>query len=140
MDAQQSVLVIDRDRMMRETLKDVFAEKPEYRLLAFQEASDFGVAEDFINVPHLDVLIAEVLTSRGSIGKEVIARAVTKHPKLALVLVSADPAHYTENYPARAVCLEKPFNADQLLTAINEAKRTAKDQHAVYTGARAPLK
>jgi hypothetical protein len=29
------------------------------------------------------------------------------------------------NYPLRAVCLEKPFAANQLLTAISEAKRVA---------------
>jgi DNA-binding NtrC family response regulator len=135
MDAQQIVLVIEQDRMMRETLKDVFAERTGYRLLTFQEASDFGAAEDLINAAHLDVLVAEVLTRRGTMGNEVIARAVAKHPELAVVLVSADPAHYTENYPARAVCLEKPFSADQLLAAIEEARHKVKARHAAYTEA-----
>ena len=123
---------------MRETLKDVFAETPEYRLLTFQEASGFDAAEDLINAPRLDVLVAEVLTRRGSMGKEVIARAVTNHPELAVVLVSADPAHYTENYPARAVCIEKPFSAIKLLAAIDAAKRAVKGPHAAYTETGAP--
>jgi DNA-binding NtrC family response regulator len=115
---QQVVLVIDQDQMMRETLKDVFAERSDYRLLTFQGAPDFGAAEELINLAQLDVLVADVLTRQATIGSELIARAVTMHPKLAVVLVSADRAHYAENYPARAVCLEKPFSADQLLSSL----------------------
>ena len=48
-------------------------------------------------------------------ASELIERAVTGHPKF----VSADPAHFAENYPARAVCLEKPSSADQLPAAID---------------------
>jgi DNA-binding NtrC family response regulator len=125
MDAQQIVLVIDQDPMMRETLRDVFAERLDCRPLTFQAVQDFEAAEEFINFDHLDVLVADVLTRRAHIGSELIERAVTRHPKLAVVLVSADPAHFAEYYPARAVCLEKPFSADQLLAAIDEAKRVA---------------
>jgi DNA-binding NtrC family response regulator len=122
---QQVVLVIDQDQMMRETLKDVFAERSDYRLLTFEGVQDFGAAEELIKLTQLDVLVADVLTRRATTGSELIAWAITQHPKLAVVLVSADPAHYAENYPTRAVCLEKPFSADQLLAAIDEAKRIA---------------
>lgn len=110
---------------MRETLKDVFAERSDYHLLTFQEAQGFGAAEEIINSVDLDVLVADVLTRRAIIGRELIEQAVSRHPKLAVVLVSADPAHYAENYPTRAVCLQKPFSADQLLAAIDEAKSVA---------------
>jgi DNA-binding NtrC family response regulator len=119
------VLVIDRDPMMRETLSDVFAKRSNYRLLSFRGAQSFDAADEFVDLERLDVLVADVLTRRSTMGSELISRAVARHPKLAVVLVSADPAHYAENYPARAVCLEKPFSADQLLAAIDEAKRTA---------------
>jgi Response regulator containing CheY-like receiver, AAA-type ATPase, and DNA-binding domains len=125
MKAQQIVLVIDQDPMMRETLKDVFAERPDYHLLTFQEANGFSSAEELINSADLDVLVADVLTRGANIGRGLIERAVTRHPKLAVVLVSADPAHYAENYPSRAVCLQKPFSADQLLAAIDDAKSIA---------------
>jgi DNA-binding NtrC family response regulator len=123
---QQVVLVIDQDQMMRETLKDVFAERSDYRLLTFEGAQDFGAAEEKLaKLAQLDVLVADVLTRRSTMGCELIARAAIQHPKLAVVLVSADPAHCAENYPTRSVCLEKPFSADQLLAAIDEAKRIA---------------
>jgi len=114
---------------MRETLKDVFAKRPDYHLLSLQEAQDFDDADELINSANLDVLVADVLTRRTPIGKELIERAMTKHPKLAVVLVSADPALYTENYPKRAVCLQKPFDADQLLAAIDEARHAADTDH-----------
>ena len=114
---------------MRETLKDVFAKRPDYHLLSLQEAQDFDDAEELINSAHLDVLVADVLTRRTPIGKELIERAMAKHPRLAVVLVSADPALYIKNYPKRAVCLQKPFSADQLLAAIDEATRAADSDH-----------
>jgi DNA-binding NtrC family response regulator len=125
METQKIVLVIDQDRAMRETLKDVFGKRSDYHLLTFEEAQDFDDAEELINSADLDVLVADVLTRRTPVGKELIERAMTKHPKLAVVLVSADPALYAENYPKRAVCLQKPFDANQLLAAIDQAKRMA---------------
>jgi len=129
MEARKFVLVIDQHRAMRETLTDVFAKRPDYHLLNLQEAQDFDDAEELINSVDLDVLVADVLTRRTPIGKELIERAMTKHPKLAVVLVSADPALYAENYPKRAVCLQKPFSADQLLAAIDEATHAADTDH-----------
>ena len=129
MEARKFVLVIDQHRAMRETLTDVFAKRPDYHLLNLQEAQDFDDAEELINSVDLDVLVADVLTRRTPIGKELIERAMTKHPKLAVVLVSADPALYAENYPKRAVCLQKPFDADQLLAAIDEARHAADTDH-----------
>lgn len=121
MGTETRLLFIDRDPLLCEVVADALAAKSGMEVFS---AGGFQRAETLRHPEPLNVLVADVsITDIGSAsGKPFIARFVARHPAAGFVLISADPVLYTQFYPTYAVCLQKPYDTDQLAQAITDAQ------------------
>lgn len=122
MDARLTVLFIDRDPSIAGAVADALAAKMGVRVVS---AVSFDLAEDLLDKTQLDILVADIRVPGTGTGKEFIAGFAKRHPLAGIVLVSANPVLYTQFYPAHSICLQKPYDADQLAQAIMEARDRA---------------
>jgi len=88
-------------------------------------AISFDLAEELLEKASFDILVADIRVPGTGTGKEFVTRFVERHPRAGLVLVSANPVLYTQFYPPYAICLQKPYDTDQLTQAIMEARDRA---------------
>ena len=118
-DARLTLLFIDRDPSIAGAVVDALAATMGLRVIS---AASFDLAENLLDKGQLDILVADIRVPGTGTGKEFIARFAERHPLAGIVLVSANPVLYTLFYPAQSVCLEKPYDADQLAQAIMESR------------------
>ena len=122
MNPQQSVIVIDDDAAVLSAIEDILQAKASFLVRTFRT---YREAVEMLNTGPVDVIVADVILGGEATGIDACIATVERYPGVALVLISAESARDYHGYPPRTVCLQKPFSADQLLGAIDEATRAA---------------
>jgi len=122
MKIQQSVIVIDDDAAVLSAIEDILQAKASFLVRTFRT---YREAVEMLNTGPVDVIVADVILGGEATGIDACIATVERYPGVALVLISAESARDYHGYPPRTVCLQKPFSADQLLGAIDEATRAA---------------
>ena len=57
----------------------------------------------------------------GVSGIDLCQKAIDRYPRIAVVVITADPEVHCAEIPERGVFLRKPFGGEQLLEAIGVA-------------------
>ncbi len=123
MDARPRVLFIDRNPSLAGAAADALGAKLGLDVIL---AINFELASKLLDRQPVDILVADIRVPGSGTGKDFVARFAERHPQAGVVLVSANPVLYTRFYPAYAICLQKPYDSDQLAQAIIEARDCAR--------------
>lgn len=131
MDATRMVLIVDDDPVVLETMRILLEGKGDFEV--FCALGSHGARHLMDRIERLDVLIADVILAGEATGIDICHEAVSRHPQVALVVISADPRVDAARMPHDVVYLRKPFGACELMTAIDEARHLARTHRANAT-------
>ncbi|HEY4089897.1 MAG TPA: hypothetical protein VGN46_00125 [Luteibacter sp.] len=120
MSTRPDALVFDRASMVAETVAMVL-EDAGYAARATVTYRDAKRA--FQNMPDLSVLVIHADTPGERRGTALLHAVLRERPKTAIVVVSSRLPEDLEPFPLSAVFLEKPFDRDQLMEAIEDARQ-----------------
>lgn len=123
MGAARVVLIVDDDPAVLETMRILLEGKGGHEV--FCALGSHGARHLLGSLKRLDVLIADVVLAGEATGIDMCHEAVSRHPHVALVVISADPRADAVAMPDDSVYLRKPFGGYELLTAIDEAEHLA---------------
>ena len=123
MSTDKVVLIVDDDHDVLSVIEILFRTRTDMRVIG---ASDFGTGSQWLASIPIDLLVTDVFLHDTDDGVALAYAALQQHPNIALVLISAEPSVSLDTYPRRAVCLQKPFGAEELFTAIDEARTRAR--------------
>ncbi|UCG17177.1 MAG: response regulator [Phycisphaerales bacterium] len=117
----RTILVVDDEEVIRETVRDVLASRG-CRVLV---ADDGAPAIDLINENHFDLVLSDIKMP-GASGYEVFAAAKDADAQCPVILMTGfgyDPNHsiIRARQEGLAAVLFKPFKVDQLLSEIRNA-------------------
>lgn len=118
MDSKKTVLIVDDDQLVLESIDLSLSSAGKY-----QEIRAHGAAGALSQMQqaHIDVVVTDVILADCDSGIDICEAAIKRHPDVAIVVVTADPEVDCAEVPARGVFLRKPFGAEQLLSAIDQA-------------------
>ena len=119
------VLLVDDDRAVLETMRILLESRGGFEVRSAIGAA--GAAHCLTVNEHTDVVIADVVLAGQITGIDLCRSALQLHPRVALVLISADPTIDPASVPERCVYLRKPFGGGDLIAAIADAQRRATD-------------
>lgn len=120
MSIRPDALVFDRASMVAETVAMVL-EDAGYAARATVTYRDAKRA--FQNMPDLSVLVIHADTPGERRGTALLHAVLRERPETAIVVVSSRLPEDLEPFPLSAVFLEKPFDRDQLMGAIEDARQ-----------------
>ncbi|MGA7438114.1 MAG: hypothetical protein WBW32_08310 [Luteibacter sp.] len=120
MSTRPDALVFDRASMVAETVAMVL-EDAGYAARATVTYRDAKRA--FQNMPDLSVLVIHADTPGERRGTALLHAVLRERPRTAIVVVSSRLPEDLEPFPLSAVFLEKPFDRDQLMEAIEDARQ-----------------
>jgi DNA-binding NtrC family response regulator len=123
MSGARVVLIVDDDPAVLETMRILLEGKGGFEV--FCALGSHGARHLMDRIERLDVLIADVILAGEATGIDMCHEAVSRHPHVALVVISADPRADAATIPEDSVYLRKPFGGYELLTAIDEAEHLA---------------
>jgi DNA-binding NtrC family response regulator len=122
MKIRQNVVVIDDDAAVLSAIGDILKAKTSFAVQTFRT---YREAVEMLNSGPVDLIVADVILEGEATGIEACIAAVERYPGVALVLISAESARDYHGYPARTVCLQKPFSAAELLDAMARAQEAS---------------
>ncbi len=131
MSATRVVLIVDDDPAVLETMRILLEGKGGFEV--FCALGSHGARALMGKIERLDVLIADVILAGEATGIDICHEAVSRHPHVALVVISADPRADAAIILKDSLYLRKPFGGNELLTAIDEAGHLAQLRRANAT-------
>lgn len=131
MSGTRVVLIVDDDPAVLETMRILLEGKDGFEV--FCALGAHGARHLMDRLERLDVLIADVILAGEATGVDICDQAISRHPELALVVISADPRAEAAALPESSVYLRKPFGGYELLAAMDEAEHLAQTRRANTT-------
>jgi DNA-binding NtrC family response regulator len=122
MGIQLNVVVIDDDVAVLTAIEDTLKAKTDFRVHTYRT---YREAVEMLSTRRVDVIVADIILDSEATGIDVCVAAIEQHPHVALVLISADSPRDYNGYPARTVCMRKPFSATELMDAIARAQEAS---------------
>lgn len=116
----KTILVIDDDPIMRETIRDILQVDDHNVVLASNGRE--GMA--FLDILEVDMILTDVLMPEKD-GIEVIMEAKRKYPKIKILAISGGGFISAKNYLKMArdlganASVMKPFDIDDLVNNVN---------------------
>ena len=111
-----TVLLVEDDEFIRETLAELLGMSGNVVLQAFDAASALAA----LAAHPVDVLVTDVGLPKVS-GIELARDALARHPKLAVIFATGDPGGVAKAGVDSAAVLVKPFSPEDLELAVNNA-------------------
>lgn len=115
----KTILVVDDDSLVLESILLLLASVDGLRAVPARGAAD-AIAH-LHGSRDIDVLIADVVLAGTTTGLDLCRIALEGQPDIAIVVITADSEVHPAETPARGVFLRKPFGAEALLAAIEQA-------------------
>ena len=131
MSGARVVLIVDDDPAVLETMRILLEGKGGFEV--FCALGSHGARHLLGRIERLDVLIADVILAGEATGIALCHEAVSGHPQVALVVISADPRADAAVIPDDSVYLRKPFGGYELMAAIDQAGHLAQTRRANAT-------
>jgi DNA-binding NtrC family response regulator len=128
MSATRVVLIVDDDPAVLETMRILLEGKDGFEV--FCALGSHGARHVMGQLERLDVLIADVILAGEATGVDICHEAMSRHPNVALVVISADPRAEATLMPESSVFLRKPFGGYELLIAMDSATHLAQERQA----------
>lgn len=128
MSATRVVLIVDDDPAVLETMRILLEGKGGFEVSC--ALGSHGARHLMSRLDRLDVLIADVILAGEATGVDICHEAMTRHPEVALVVISADPRAEATLLPESSVFLRKPFGGYELMAAIDQAAHLARERQA----------
>ncbi|WP_256364089.1 response regulator [Rhodanobacter sp. C01] len=119
MDANKTVLIVDDDVLVLESIDLHLSAADGFQTICAQGSA--GATSHMLNAQGIDVIVADVVLAGSMSGIDICQKAIVQYPKIAVVVITADPEVHCAEIPERGVFLRKPFGGEQLLDAIEEA-------------------
>ncbi len=113
------VLIVDDDVLVLESIDLHLSSADGFQTICAQ--GSYGAASHMLNAQGIDIIVADVVLTGSMSGIDICQRAIEQYPKIAVVVITADPEVHCAEIPERGVFLRKPFGGEQLLEAISEA-------------------
>jgi CheY-like chemotaxis protein len=85
-------------------------------------------------LPHIDVIVADVILAGTTTGIEICAIAREEPPQIGLVVISADLRTESLTLPTDCIYLRKPFGGDALVEAIEQSMQQVPSLQLAPTG------
>lgn len=123
MSGTRVVLIVDDDPAVLDTMRILLEGRGGFEVAC--ALGSHGARHRMGSIPRLDVLIADVILTGEATGIDICREAASRHPHVALVVISADPRADGAPIPSDSVYLRKPFGGYELLAAIDEAEHLA---------------
>ena len=122
MQDMKTVLIVDDDELVLEAI-DLLMSQTE----GFRSIRSLGVrsARSNLELARVDVLVADVILAGSTTGIELCEHALERHPKIAIVVITADNEVQRDDIPRRGIFLRKPFGKKELLQAVDAALKQA---------------
>jgi len=117
-DAQDVVLIVEDEPVIRQVLNDYLRGEGYHVLEAENGVEAFGI---LATKPHLDLMITDYRLPGGISGVDIAEPAVKLRPELKVIFISGYPKEIRDNtHPIaqRAPVLAKPFELEDLRNAI----------------------
>jgi len=111
-------LIVEDDFGVLHSMQQLLCQLPSVRVLT---AGGFVSATAQIAKGQIGLLVVDVCLDEPGIGVDLAFFALEYHPRLALVIISADGKCECGAFPERACFLPKPFGMRELLRAIDQA-------------------
>jgi DNA-binding NtrC family response regulator len=115
----KTLLVVDDDSLVLESILLLLAAVDGFQTVGARGAADATV--HLHGSRTIDVLVADVVLAGPTTGLDLCRIALETHPDIAIVVITADSDVHPAETPARGVFLRKPFGAEMLLAAIEQA-------------------
>lgn len=119
MAAERVVLIVDDDHAVLETMQMLLESRSGFEVHA--AVGRAGCAAYLSRLPHIDVIVADVILAGTTTGIEICTQARARHPQIGLVVISADPRTEALTLPGDCIYLRKPFGGDALIEAIQQS-------------------
>lgn len=116
---ERVVLIVDDDHAVLETMQMLLESRGGLEVHA--AVGRVACIALLSRLPHIDVIVADVILAGTTTGIEICAIAREKHPQIGLVVISADPRTESLTMPADCIYLRKPFGGDALVEAIEQS-------------------
>jgi DNA-binding NtrC family response regulator len=119
---KKTVLIVDDDDLVLESIDLLLSNAEQFRSIRALGAVG---AQSHMKNAHIDVIVADVILAGATTGIDLCRTAVERHPRVAVVVITADTEVERAEIPQRWVLLRKPFGGDDLLAAIGTALERA---------------
>lgn len=119
MERKLVVLIVEDHAGVRDALERMVESWASVDLLS---CNGFVGATQWISTaPRIDLMLCDVYLPDGMTGVDLAEIAVRTHPRIAVVMTSADPQPRVDGFTNRYSFLRKPFGHDDLLAEIDRA-------------------
>lgn len=118
-DTNKTVLIVDDDVLVLESIDLHLSAADGFQTIRAQGSA--GATSHMLNAHDIDVIVADVVLAGSMTGIDICQKAIEQHPRIAVVVITADPEVHCAEIPDRGVFLRKPFGGEQLLEAIGKA-------------------
>jgi len=118
-EAKKTVLIVDDDDLVLESIDLHLSATEGFQTIRVRGSA--GAISHMQNAPSIDVIVADVILSGSVSGIDLCQKAIDRYPRIAVVVITADPEVHCAEIPERGVFLRKPFGGEQLLEAIGVA-------------------
>lgn len=113
------VLIVDDKHDVLDSLKIIVETAPAVEILA---AQSLGAAAVWIEAAkRIDLLLTNVRLPENGSGIEIARVAIAAHPKIAVVMMSAEPIARVDDLPPRYALIQKPFDISDLADHVDRA-------------------
>ncbi|PWB31021.1 hypothetical protein DCO48_18590 [Pseudomonas sp. SDI] len=119
-DAQDVVLVVEDEPVIRMILRDYLAGEGYHVLVAENGAQAFDI---LAKKPHLDLMVTDFRLPGGISGVDIAEPAIKLRPDLKVIFISGYPLEILESgspIALKAPILAKPFDLDSLREQIQK--------------------
>jgi FixJ family two-component response regulator len=118
-ETNKTVLIVDDDDLVLESIDLHLSTTEGFQTIRVLGSA--GAMSHMQNTPTIDVIVADVILSGSVSGIDLCHKAIDRYPRIAVVVITADPEVQCAQIPERGVFLRKPFGGEQLLEAIAAA-------------------
>ena len=119
METKKTVLIVDDDDLVLESIDLHLSATEDFQTIRVLGSA--GAISHMQNAPSIDVIVADVILAGSVSGIDLCQKAIDRYPRIAVVVITADPEVQCAEIPERGVFLRKPFGGEQLLEAIGVA-------------------
>jgi len=124
-ETNKTVLIVDDDELVLESIDLHLSATEGFQTIRVRGSA--GALSHMQNAPTIDVIVADVILSGSISGIDLCNKAIDRYPRIAVVVITADPEVQCAEIPERGVFLRKPFGGEQLLEAMGRALKRVSD-------------
>jgi len=118
-ETKKTVLIVDDDDLVLESIDLHLSATEDFQTIRVLGSA--GAISHMQNAPSIDVIVADVILAGSVSGIDLCQKAIDRYPRIAVVVITADPEVHCAEIPERGVFLRKPFGGEQLLEAMGVA-------------------